>query len=40
LENGKAKLDFVVQNIFNKYNDFSPRNKFKTRAYIQLQLDF
>lgn len=39
-QNSKGKIDFVIQNAFNKYNDYSVRNEFKTRAFIQLQLDF
>ncbi len=40
LSNSKAKVDFVIQNAFNKFNDFSPRNVFKPRAFVRLQLDF
>ena len=40
LQNTQGKIDFVIQNAFDKYNDFSARNEFKTRAFIQLQLDF
>lgn len=40
LNNAKGKLNLVVQNAFNQYNDFSRRNKFNTRAFLQLQLDF
>ena len=36
----KGKLDLVIQNAFDKYNDFSERNNFETRAFIKLGLDF
>lgn len=35
---GTASL--VVQNALNTYSDFSARNQFKTRAFLQLELDF
>ena len=38
--NSSGKVSFVIQNAFNKYNDFSERNVFKTRTFLQLQLDF
>lgn len=38
--NSKGELNFVVQNAFNEYKDFSTRNEFKTRAFVQLNLDF
>jgi iron complex outermembrane receptor protein len=38
--NTKGKVALVIQNAFNSYNDFSARNKFKTRAFLQLELDF
>jgi iron complex outermembrane receptor protein len=40
LSNTQGELSFVIQNAFNKYKDFSSRNEFKTRAYVQLKLDF
>lgn len=40
VQNAKGKINFVVQNITNKYNDYSARNEFKTRAFVQLNLDF
>jgi len=36
----QGEINFVIQNAFNKYKDFAARNEFKTRAYIQLKLDF
>lgn len=40
LSNTQGKVDFVIQNAFNKYNDFASRNVFEPRAYIRMQLDF
>lgn len=40
LSNSRGKVDFVIQNAFNKYKDFSSRNVFEPRAYIRMQLDF
>jgi iron complex outermembrane receptor protein len=36
----KGKADFVIQNAFNQYNDFSTGNEFKTRAFVRFQLDY
>ena len=38
--NSHGELNFVIQNAFNEYKDFALRNEFKTRAYVQLKLDF
>ncbi len=38
--NSKGKINFVVQNAFNEYNDFSKRNVMKTRGFINMEVDF
>ena len=40
LANTKGKVDLVIQNAFNEYKDFSPRNVLGARAFIRMQLDF
>lgn len=39
-QDSRGKLEFIVQDAFNKYNDFSSQNNFKTRAFIRFGLDF
>ena len=40
LSNVQGEFSVAIQNAFNEYKDFAARNEFKTRAYVQLKLDF